>query len=134
MIARRSHRPRGGALRALVALGTLLAALVCAGPALAAESAHWDLEVRPAPTNLPKEGKGIIVASINNIGDVATGGGQHIKDVLPEGVEATESSLRSKGTPVSQKNELGDSCSKQTGAEVECSVPAAIPPTNRSSS
>jgi len=89
--------------RALAAVGVLLAALASASPAFAEAPAmpHLKLESRPAPTNLPLNGKATLVVTASNIGDAEANGEAHpitITDKLPAGVEATVISLQSKGT------------------------------------
>ena len=63
-----------------------------------------------------------------NIGDASTGGTVTVTDDLPEEVEATSAGIKSKGTPISSGNDAGATCPKQTGTEVICTAPHALPP------
>jgi hypothetical protein len=75
-------------------LGSLLAVAVLLGlsaatPALAA-GPWWQLESRPAPTNLPPGGEGQIVIAASNIGNAESTAPLTLSDTLPAGLEATE--------------------------------------------
>jgi hypothetical protein len=102
-------------LGALVAMGLLLTTTTSA---LAAPFtvAHWKLESRPAPTDLPLEGAGEIVATASNIGDAEVKGEDEkvtLTDVLPVGLEVTGIVGNSKGTPRSEANGIAHlSCPK----------------------
>ncbi len=113
MISVRLRRALRPALRVAAATSVLLAALAGAAPlgANAATTGHWKLEVRPAPTNLPLTGRGMILVTASNLGDTELDGKVTITDTLPEGVEATEAAKpESKGTPKSAENKTGAEC------------------------
>jgi hypothetical protein len=103
---------------------------------------YWRLESRPAPTNLPLNGEGEIVATLANLGSgVVRGENQELKvtDTLPEGVEATAVMAQSEpSVPGANKrlaglvegvpNPNGWRCSKLTARSIECNFGEALPP------
>jgi len=123
-----------------------LAAAASAGasPAFAEASPapHWKLESRPAPTNLPLKGEGILVVTASNLGDADVNGEAKqvtITDALPAGLEATEVEANSKGTPSSSKNVRfehgkiienpdGLSCTKAPVNPIVCTFGQKLPP------
>jgi hypothetical protein len=117
-------------LPAFVAIAVAAAGLVGTSAAFAAEAPsvpHWNLESRPAPTNLPAGGNGMIVVTASNLGDAAATGTTQIVDKLPEGVEATRAKPQIVGT--GRPTSLDPvSCSKQVGKEVVCSFTGTFPP------
>jgi hypothetical protein len=147
----RTLKSAGVALRAARCALLLAGLLVCLAllnvpVASAAEPiAHWTLESRAAPTNLPLASKGtpaqgMIMVNLANLGDAAVNGAEGepvtITDTLPAGVNATSVTTRiSEGTrtgPVITK-ELEERrkalvCSVETGAVVQCSFTGKLPP------
>ncbi len=139
MMSRRSRQTRGRSLRAVAAVGVLLAALAGATPAFAegtpAPIPHWKLESRPAPTNLPLKGEGLIVVTLANLGSADVNGeAQQVKvtDTLPAGLEATAVSLQSKSTPRTKGDEGpgGFSCHTSTppADRIECTFGKRLAP------
>jgi hypothetical protein len=136
------------AVRCSTALFGLLLALALFGVPVAAAAepvAHWDLESRAAPTNLPLEenstpGQGLVMVNIANVGDAdVSGAGGHevtITDTLPMGVEATSTIERiTEGTrenPVIHKEleerKAAFTCSEKTGQQVKCAFVGELPP------
>lgn len=94
-----------------LALG-LLCGLVVVPPALGAEPApKWKLESRAAPTNLPLEGRGLVLVTASDLGGIADGETAEITitDTLPAGVElnrevAQPITAKGEGTPRSRED------------------------------
>ena len=129
--ARRSHRPRGGGTpRARCARHAARRAGVRGPGAGRGECGPTGTsKSRPAPTNLPTEGKGmIVVIRKQHRRRRHRRWAAHQAMCCLKASKRPKSSLRSKGTPVSQKNELGDSCSKQTGARSRMQRPGGYSP------
>ncbi len=94
-----SGMPRRLRLKLTATLGALIGmTALAATPALAAEAAsvhpvaHWVLESRAAPTNLPLKGEGQIHVAVANLGDAEVNGVAQtitIVNTLPAGLEAT---------------------------------------------
>jgi hypothetical protein len=134
MSNRRADRRFVGAL-----LGALLLALLAwAAPASAEAPAvpHWQLEARPAPTNLPLKGEAALVVTAGNVGDAAAQGenGKPIRviDTLPAGMEATGTRQAGDfgGTP-RYTGEGGNAeffCTITPPSVVECTFPHALDP------
>lgn len=99
----------------------------CAAPAFAETpetpaptAPHWQLETRPAPTNLPLGHEGVIVLTASNFGDAELLGESKpvtISDRLPAGLEATEVV----GHPLEV---IGQALNKSSGV---CSPPSENP-------
>jgi hypothetical protein len=124
----RPSQIRSSSLCAIFTLGVLLAGLAGAGPALGAEAPsapHWNLESRPAPTTLQREGEGPlngegkIVATASNLGDAAATGSVEVVDKLPAGVVATSVLATTNSSEKAAKN-AGFTCTKTSGPEVVC--------------
>jgi len=117
-----------------ICLGVLAAGLAGAAPALALAPAapHWRLESRPAPTNLPLKGEGVIVVTASNIGDGEVQGKVEpvtITDALPTGVEATKVEGQSNGTPQSKNNgAAGFTCEPATATPIKCTFSGNLQP------
>jgi hypothetical protein len=117
-------------------MSVLLTALAGSPPAFAAVAApspHWHLESRPAPTNLPLAGEGMIVMTLSNLGDAEVNTSKSepvsITDKLPAGLEAKSVSPPSNaGTARATGHYAGLSCSKKTGPEVTCTYVGTLPP------
>jgi hypothetical protein len=139
MIARRSY-PRGNSRLILAAaVGALLLALACGTPAVAAETnAHWNVESRQAPENLPPGGEGMIIVTVTNLGDsgvngTATGSKVTISDALPAGTEAktVQQSTEVMSAEFAAKHQYETenlTCPKTTGTAVECTYTGTLAP------
>jgi hypothetical protein len=137
--SRRVPQTRSRTARALLTLGILLAALVGPAPALGDEVVkapsvpHWNLESRPAPTNLQREGEGalngegVIVVTASNLGDATATGPVEIIDKLPPGIAATSVEAHTDNNP-GTLGITGFSCAKETGPEVVCSREGTVVP------
>jgi hypothetical protein len=139
MISPRFRKTPGSSLRVVAAMSVLLAALAGAAPALAAEThAHWSLESRTAPENLPPGKEGMIIVTASNLGDAEVNGGASkstvtITDTLPEGVEAigVERSLDSTSsytTKVKEERLSEFICPTKTGKQIKCTYTGKLPP------
>jgi hypothetical protein len=132
----RTWRTRRGLLAAAALLA--LVALVCAPRAFALsgeEHAHWSLESRVAPENLPLGGEGIIIVTASNLGDGEVHGESspvQLTDVLPQGVEAigVERSLNSlEEVSLKEEREPRFVCAPiKANAPVECKYTGKLPP------
>ncbi len=125
----RPQRIRSRSLGTGLALGTLLVALLGAAPALAAAPAapHWRLESRPAPTNLPLKGEGMIMVTASNIGDAeahsTVAEPVTITDTLTGEVTATKIVATSRSVPGaagSELNKAGFTCTLASPKQIEC--------------
>ena len=127
-----SARLRRLAMLAALSAAAVVAAVTAGAASAAPAVAHWHLESRPAPTNLPLEGEAMIVATASNLGDAqVNGAGEAVKlvDKLPAGVEVTEVKGTSHGTPASSVNAtLHLTCSKAPVNPVECAFNGALQP------
>ncbi len=90
--AARASSIAGRLLLAIVlAAGTLLVALAAAPAALAA-SAWWQIGAEAAPTNLPPEGRGLVVVNASDLGDAPIEGAREAVTItvkLPAGIVAS---------------------------------------------
>jgi hypothetical protein len=120
----------------IAVLGGLLLSLLCAAPAIAAEAPatpFWQLEARPAPTNLPPGGEGLLTVNATNLGDAEVNGGKSIvtiTDTLPPGLKATGAAL---GFNTKEGGELGirrfaAKCPVSSGQNVECTYTGHLRP------
>ncbi len=125
-------RAGSAALRGLLGITLLLGALAAASPSGAAAEApsvpYWNIEARPAPTNLPPDGEAMIVVTASNIGDAEATGETEITDSLPEGVTVKAVQTTSSGTSrASGPGRTGYPCSKKSGREVACTYTGTLP-------
>ena len=130
-----------------VLVAALLVALLGASRATAAEPlptethAHWSLESRTAPENLPPPGgEGLIIATATNLGDAEVNGGPggttvKFTDTLPAGVTATsiEASLNSigaEGSRLGEERKAHYSCPTHVAPHtpIECTFTGTLPP------
>jgi hypothetical protein len=88
-------------------------------------AAHWDLESRPAPTNLQPGHEGMIVVTASNIGDASATGTTEVLDKLPNGIKAKSTTSKIEGFG---KGALPTSCPVASGTEVTCKVTGEIRP------
>jgi hypothetical protein len=88
---------------------------------------HWNLEARPAPTNLQPGKEGMIVVTATNNGDAATAGTAVISDKLPSGVLATAVQASVRGHRNSPTRQV-PTCSTKTGPEVTCNSSVPVLP------
>ncbi len=107
-------------------LATLGASAAVAG-AEVPSTPHWNLEARPAPTNLQPGEEGMVVVTATNNGDTTTSGTTEVKEKLPSGVEATGVQTAVKGHRNSPTRQV-PTCSKKTGPEVACSSSVPVLP------
>jgi hypothetical protein len=139
MIVRRSYRRCVSRLALIAGLGALLGVLASGGPAVAAEThAHWNLESRQAPENLPPGGEGMIILTATNLGDsevngTATGSKVTIFDTLPAGTEAksVSKSTQVMSAEFGAKHEYEEenlTCPKATGTTIECTYTGTLAP------
>jgi uncharacterized repeat protein (TIGR01451 family) len=124
---RSAHRSRVLALSLLA--GTLLAALACATPALAANS-WWRLSSGSAPTNLPPGGKAQLVVSAANLGFAdAKASEAHpivVTDTLPAGLEVVPGTV--KAYQGQARNPFLSLKCAEAGQAISCSLPSTLPP------
>jgi hypothetical protein len=130
----RSRLIRNTSIPAMAAASLLLAAVAGATPALAVAPAipHWKLEARPAPTNLPLEGEGMIITTASNAGDAELDGETQtvtLTDTLPAGVEVTGVIGRKAGSRrSSEHSNIGVTCTKAPVNPVVCTYDKTLPP------
>jgi hypothetical protein len=121
---------------ALICIGTLLAVLVGASPALA--GAWWQLSARAAPTNLPPGGQGLVDVAASDVGDQGIDGSVsrvRLTDTLPEGLTVSggatavkaHRSDRAAGSITAVEEEAYWSCTLSGSREVACETRLAIP-------
>jgi len=122
-------------VRAVFAAGAILVSLAFAASALGAPtSAHWALEARPSPTNLPLQGEGMLIVSASDIGDAAAGGEAEaervtLTDKLPPGLEVTKVTYARSGTELSKKLEhVGFTCTEAPVNPVSCTFSGTLQP------
>jgi hypothetical protein len=119
----RAHRAILASVAMLAAFGTTIAVADAEVPA----TPHWNLEARPAPTNLQPGKEGMIVVTATNNGDAATSGEAVITDELPAGVQATTVQASVRGHRNSPTRQV-PTCSTKTGPEVTCSSKVPVLP------
>ncbi len=134
MMTKRSRTWRSAWLCCIGLSLALLVGLVGALPAAAEVTsvAHWRLESRPAPTNLPLDGEGgngvgVIVVTASNLGDAEVSTPFEITDTLPAGIEATQVEEIDRGTPRSESEVVGV-CSSTTVKPISCKSTAKLAP------
>ncbi len=142
LLARGSSRAREGCSRrgslvlVLLAAITLLPALACASPALAAP--RWQLSSRAAPTNLPPGGEGLIVVAADPLGDVAVSGAFSkitITDTLPVGLQVSDPAgvipHWARARESAEEREENWECSVSEQRLVTCATSREVPPYER---
>jgi hypothetical protein len=141
MTVRRRARLLCSSTGALAATGVLFAALAGATPPpaqAAAGTAHWKLETRAAPTNLPlahdgKPGEGVIVATLANLGSAPANGARETVtavEKLPAGVQVTSFAAASRGTSRSKENVVGATgfkCAESEPRTIRCTFERELP-------
>jgi hypothetical protein len=121
-----TRRQHGVILAAIGLLLTILALSVTPAFAQAPVAAHWRLEARVAPTNLPLHGEGEIVVTAANLGDGTVNAEAEpvtLTDTLPAGLEATE--IRPMHEP---RLESEMECSAAPTNPIVCTFAHTLPP------
>jgi hypothetical protein len=115
-------------------LSALLAIAACAGSASAAQpaAAWWRLTARPAPTNLPPGGKGLINVAAVDLGPTGITGANSpltITDTLPTGLRVSNPEAvkphRARAATVAEQEKF--KCTVSELRVVACSTTLAIP-------
>lgn len=124
MMRQGSHRRPWRLTFVTAAVGALLALLALAPAALAGGlSPKWDIESRPAPTNMKLEGRGLILVTVSDLGGPVDAEAHEITvtDTLPAGVELNHELLH----PITAK---GEGTPRSLSDKGSCNEPAAREP------